>query len=206
MAKLKLEEIADLTNIVPKLDDDDIVKIRESVLNRFSEDKGNLSEWTKKADSAMKLATLGGPLTKNQPYEGSSNVKFPLITNSSIQFASRTMPEIIRGDKVVEVAANGFDPDGSISERAARVSEFMSYQLLLDNDEWQESMDKTLHLLANVGQVFRKIFFDPVKGKYSYTICDPKSVFVSNQIQTLEEAVSISHEFLMGQNDIVSNI
>lgn len=203
MAIKNIEKIIDSPNIVDQLDEEMLVDITKQVIRRFEEDQKSQEEWSKCAKEAIELASLKTE-KKNTPFPNASNVKYPAIATATTQFAARTMPEIVRGEKVAEAKVVGADFDGTKSIRAKNVSEFMSYQLLFNTNEWQESTDRLLHLYSNVGTVFRKVFYDPVKNKYVYRLCKHDEVFVNNEISSLEDASAITHVYLMTLNDIIS--
>src|SRR4029077_7519153 len=53
---------------------------------------------------------------------------------------------------------------GMKRERADRIGQHMSWQLLEEQDEWEDETDKLLHIVPIVGCVFRKTFFDTSVG------------------------------------------
>lgn len=200
-----LNKIVDEPNIINLLDDDDIQKIKTQVIERFDSDQASQAEWVKCADESIKLASLKAEI-KNTPFPNASNVKYPAIATATTQFAARTMPEIVRADKVAEAKVIGMDPTGELQLRANNVSTFMSYQLLFNTNEWQESTDRLLHLYSNVGTVFRKVFYDPIKNKYVFRLCKHNEVIVNNDINSIEEANAITHVYTMSLNEIMSHV
>jgi chaperonin GroES len=51
-------------------------------------------------------------------------------------------------------------PPGAKRERATRVGDHMSWQLLEEMESWEEDTDKLLHILPIVGCTFRKSYYD----------------------------------------------
>lgn len=204
-AKLKLEDIVEMPNIAAELDESDQMIIAKEVVSFFERDKDSRRDWEMDTDKALELAGLKKK-AKNTPWPNASNVKYPLITNAAMQFAARTMPEIIRNGKVVEAFVVGSDPDGSKMERAKRVSTHMSYQLLVANSEFEETTDRLLHMLPIVGTVFKKTYFDPVKQRNVSELCLHDEIFIHNDVKSLDEARRVTHLLFMHKNDIIEKI
>jgi len=202
---IKLDKLKKSSNIADLLDDDELSKISEQVISGYEIDKDSRAEWEEVIDKAMDIAkqTLD---TKNFPWPNSSNIKFPLITKGSIDFASRMLPELIKNDKVVKVASVGADPQNMIARRANRVQQHMSFQLLKQSDDWEESMDKILHVLPVLGTVFKKTYYDPINERPVSEMCLPSKIVVNYNTVSLEKARRVTHEFTFFANDIVERI
>jgi chaperonin GroES len=55
-------------------------------------------------------------------------------------------------------------PPGAIAQRAQRIGEHMSYQLLEEQKGWDADTDTLLHVLPIVGCDFRKSYYNPSEG------------------------------------------
>ena len=202
---IKLEELKKSKNIAELLEDDELAKISQQVISGYDIDKESRAEWEEIIDKAMDIAKQTME-TKNHPWPNASNIKFPLITKGAIDFASRMLPELIKNDKIVKVASVGVDPEGIIARRANRVQEHMSYQILKQSDDWEENMDKVLHVLPILGTVFKKTYFDPINERPVSEMCLPSKIVVNYNTESLEKCRRITHEFTFYTNDIVERI
>jgi chaperonin GroES len=151
-------------NIVPMLDAEIVSKIGMEVTRGYDIDKSSRGEWEKMMQAAMDLA-MQVTQDKNWPWPKAANVKYPLITTGAIQFSARAYPAIIQGEQVVKGMVIGPDPDGTKQERADRIGNHMSYQLLEQIEDWDEDTDKLLMQVAIVGCCFRKTYFDTSLGR-----------------------------------------
>ena len=201
----KLEELKKATNAAELLEKEELEKIAIQVIDGYEIDKDSRGEWEDVIDKAMSIAkqTLE---PKNYPWPNASNIKFPLITKGSIDFASRMLPELIKNDKIVKIASVGADPENLIARRAHRIQEHMSYQLLKQSDDWEENMDKVLHVLPVLGTVFKKTYYDTINQKPVSEMCLPDKIVVNYNTKSLESARRITHEFTFYTNDIVERI
>ena len=104
---LKLDDLQSSKNIVDLLLSDDdgdcrLAEIGEHAVRGYNIDEDSRSEWKHTVDEAMKIAKQSTE-HKNHPWPGASNIKFPLITDAAIDYASRTLPEIITAPVEIDV-------------------------------------------------------------------------------------------------------
>lgn len=144
-------------------DDTWLSDLGAKVVREFEIDWGSAEEWRTTHEKAMKIARQVIE-EKNTPWPGAANVKYPLITVASIQFAARAYPEIIKGDDVVKCRVKGEDPDGQKKKIGERVADHMSWQLTEEMEDWEEDTDRLLHVLPNVGFLYRKTYYNPILG------------------------------------------
>ncbi len=197
----KLYSFLDKANIAEDLDEELIGTIGQRCLRDFQIDKESRADWERLNENGMKLAKQFFE-EKNSPWPKAANVKYPLITTASIQFAARAYPELIQGDNVVKAKIVGKDPEGLKAARAARVKDHMNYQLLEEMEGWEEGADKLLHGLPIAGTWFKKTYFDGSKGINVSESLSPDVVVVNNKAATIETARSISHTFTKHANQI----
>lgn len=101
------------------LTDDVIAKIGEQVCTQYEGDDNARDEWKEVAERALKdMARCKYP-EKDYPWQGASNVHYPLLAQAVMQFNARAYPAIVKGDEAVSVKVVGADngmpvigPDG----------------------------------------------------------------------------------------------
>lgn len=208
----KLRKYIDMDNIAEDLDEKQLQKIGDLVAQGVQIDEDSREEWKNVMEDALKIAKQVKE-EKTTPWPGAANVKYPLITNACIQFNSRTNPEIIQGDKVVRVdnMARKNNEDGSVDpitkqrdDRADRLSNHMSYQLIGESNHWRSDTDKLLMILPCAGVVYRKSFYDPILDVPDTELCLPQDIVINNNVASLEKAQRITHILKLSVNDIVS--
>lgn len=202
---LGIDELRSSDNIAELLDKNELDFIGKQVVEGYDIDEDSRRDWAETIEKAMDIAkqTLE---TKNHPFTNSSNVKYPLITKAAIDFASRIYPEIIQNDKVVKATVIGNDPEGLKLRRATRVSKFISYQLLEESDNWEDGLDKLLHVLPILGTVFKKTYFHPFTRRPMSDLCLPDKIVVNYEVPSLEEARRITHILTFYANDIIERM
>ncbi len=203
MSLKKLIKYQGVVNIADELDEDQLRDIGHMVVRDYMIDEASRSDFIDTMKQAMAIAKQI-PEEKSFPWPGASNVKYPLIAGASIQFAARTYPEIVKGDKVVHVAVLGEDEGGQKTELARRISKQMSDQLLILSNEWEPGTDKLLHMLPIMGTVFRKTYWHEIAGHARSEVVTPDELIINNNVKSLEDARRITHIIYMHKNDIVS--
>jgi chaperonin GroES len=215
MAKKKLE-IKDfigesgqpLPNIADQFDADFLGKLGLKVVQEMDRDLGTMEEWIELTDNAMNIAKQVLEV-KSFPWPNAANVKYPLITGASIQFAARAYAEIIKGNDVVKGQVIGADPTGEKGKRSKRVSRHMSYQLLHQMTEWEPQTDQMLHMIPVVGTCFKKSYFCPLKGRNVSELVKAGPgglIFDNKNTKDLETTRRVTHEFSLYGNDIKERI
>lgn len=199
---LKLEKIVVSPNVAEMLDKEDLVKIGTAVCDEWNIDKTSRSEWEDKTAEAMKLA-LQVMEEKTFPWENASNVKFPVVTLAALQFQARAYPSLIPAPDVVKCRVVGPDPDGSKQLRADRIAEYMSFQVLEEDECWEENTDKVLISQAIVGCAFKKTYFDPaLKHNVSEHVL-AKDLYIPYFAKSLDKASRITQILYVSKNDLI---
>jgi chaperonin GroES len=195
----------DVHNIAKFLSEEELLELGEDVVNEFEMDLNSRKAWADSTAESMMLAKQVRE-AKSDPFPDCSNIKYPLITLATIQFAANTYPLLINNGRVVETNVIGKDPDGKLAERAERVGKYMDYQLLTENTGWEEGMDRLLHSWPIVGTSFKKMYYDTFLRKICIDIIPPEDIIVNNTIKSLESARRITHRFYLHTNDIIERM
>lgn len=185
-ARLSLETIQDSKNLCTELSEDDLETIGNDVVTIFDIDKESRSEWEKKMEDANKLA-LQVKEAKSSPWERASNVKFPLLTIAALQFASRAYPALVKAPDLVKYRKQGSDDNGQKAARSQRISAHMSYQLLEEDEGWEEDHDKALFCLPITGCIFKKSYYDAVDEHNRSPLVLPKNLVVHYYAKSIEK-------------------
>lgn len=192
-------------NLCDRFDQTDLDTIGAWVHEGYLRDKQSRQKWERRTQAAMDLA-LQVYKDKTFPWPNSSNVAFPLITIAALQFHSRAYPAIISGTDVVKCRVIGDDPDGAKTDRASRISTFMSWQCLEQDCSWEEQKDRLLFNLPIVGQVFTKSYYDAGKGyKVDETVLAQDFV-IDYYAKSVEDCPRKTHVIPFFRNDIYSGV
>jgi len=199
----ELKAQAKKINIAEDLDKDELLKIGNRVLLGYHRDLASMEEWLADVKRVEELASLVAQ-KKNYPLPNSANIKFPLITKASYEFSSRTYPEIMKDGKVVKARVIGLHLDEEAAEKAERVADYMNYQLLFENNDWERDLDLLLTRLSLIGFLCKKSYWDPIEQKIKNEICEPEDLIIDAKVKSLHDARRISHVLHVYLNDLIS--
>ncbi|MDY6893833.1 MAG: hypothetical protein SVO01_00220 [Thermotogota bacterium] len=202
---LRAEAAVLVVNLAPKQPKEVISDLTTKVLEGYKLDLDSRADWEKLNTQIIDLAKL---LVKKKTFAGEvvANVKFPLIINACIQFAARAYPEIVKGNEIVKGKVIGNDPEGTKADRAKRICDFMSFQVLNEMNDWEEGVDQLLFTLPAIGCVFKKSYFDSIERRNISETVFADDVIVNYKVESLERAPRISHRIYLYHNEIVERI
>jgi chaperonin GroES len=225
-----LQEYADSRNIAVDMNGEQRDEIGRRVKREYDIDKDSQKEWEECNEEAMKLA-LQVVEPKMYPWKGAANVKYPLLTTASIQFAARAYPAILGQGNPVKAKVVGEDegkpvldeqgqpvidpetqqpqweiPPGHKRNRGDRVARHMSYQLTEEMVEWEEDTDRLLHILPITGLVYRKSYFSPELDRNKSELVLGHHLTVNKNAKSLETVPRATHYFELYPNQIQERI
>lgn len=192
-------------NLTDRLDEDDLRKLGEHIHAGYLRDRQSRYKWERRTQAAMDLA-MQVQKDKNFPWPNCSNVAFPLVTIAALQFHSRAYPSIISGTDVVKCRVIGPDPTGEKTDRAARISNHMSWQCLEEQQEWEEQKDRLLINLPIVGTTFVKSYYDADKGRKVDETVLAQDLVVDYWAKSLETCPRKTHLIPYFRNQIHAGI
>jgi len=199
--KLKLDVIQDSDNIVELLKEEDADNIGREVCQNYEIDEQSRAKWKTKMEDATELA-LQLVTPKTYPWPNSANIKFPLLTIASMQFAARAYPALVKAPDLVKYRVQGSDPDGQKAAKASRISAHMSYQLLEQDEPWEEDQDKAFLALPILGCVFKKSYYDATLGHNCSKTVLPKNLAVHYYAKSIETAERKTEIFELYEREI----
>lgn len=188
-------------NLTGEFDEQDLKAIGNWVFDGYTLDKQSRFKWEKRTDAAMNLA-MQLQKDKNFPWAGCSNIAFPLVTISALQFHARAYPTIISGTDIVKMRVVGQDADGKEQDRADRVSRHMSYQVLEEDTAWEEQHDRLLLILGIVGCSFVKTYRDPALGHNVSELVMARDLVLNYWAKSVESCSRKTHRIPLSRNTI----
>ena len=209
------QEILDNPDDFP--DGEDLLgRIGQKVVREYEIDVQSRSEWLDRSKKAMALA-MQIAKTKTTPWEGASNIIYPLIASAAIQFAARAYPALVPGEDIVKGDTVGRDdgfpeldpqtqkpvqgPDGKVvwkikpgakRERSDRIAQHMSWQLTTEQTEWQEETDRLTLILPIVGCAFRKTYYDVNLQRNVGCLVRAEDLVINYRAKSMETAPRIT--------------
>ncbi len=192
-------------NIAEMLSDDQLHEIVEDASVGFDLDESSCQDWIDMNKEALKMikSEAKSEHTKNYAH---SKVIYPLLASATIQLSSRLIPHLVRNDKVAECAVLGPDPDGIKAAKAELVSNFFSYDLLIDSKSWLKESHKLIQMLCAWGTAYRKLYYDEGQDKVLSEVLSPEDVIINANTSSIEKSRRITIRNYMTKNQITEQI
>jgi chaperonin GroES len=197
--KIKLDAAAIASpNLCERFSKEDLTRLGTWALDGYQQDKASRKEWERRMMKAMRMA-MQITKPKNKPWPNCSNVAFPLVTISAIQFHSRAYPAMIPGPELVR-----YNSPNQI--RAGRVGTHMSYQMLEESATWEETHDRLIYNVAIVGCAFKKSYHDSVLGQNVSDLVMAKDLVMDYYAKSVDACVRKTHRIPLYRNEVYERV
>jgi chaperonin GroES len=190
-------------NATDMLEQDQLDYIGGYICEGIKNDLTSREGWEQDIDEWLKLAAQVRE-DKSFPWPDSANVKYPILTIASTQFASRAYSALLSGPDYVQGRVIGKDESGEKTDIAIKIGKHMSYQLKEEMTEWEQDMDRLLHTLPITGTAFKKSYYDPSLLRNVSEFVSPKDLIIDYHAKSLEKAYRKTHILNYTQNELVS--
>lgn len=192
-------------NLADFLEDSVLSGIGQKVVRDVEIDEQSRKEWKDRyqrwLDMAMQVREA-----KSFPWPKAANIKFPLLTVAAIQFQARAYPAIVDGSNLVKGRVLGPDPDGSKRDRADRIGQHMTWQLLYKMPGWEEETDRLLLILPICGCVFRKTYYDSVQNTNCSEMVSGEDFIINYWAKSLDSTPRYTHRLRFYPHEVKEKI
>lgn len=227
--KLTFEEILDANNLAEILSEEQSAGVVAQVMERYNTDLQSRAEKQKQLQNIIKLA-LAVNEEKSFPFQGASNVIYPLIATACIEFGARCYPEIFKDGAIVKAKVIGSDAGqqmkdfdgtdvfedeeqtkpvmenvGAKMKRGMRIATVMNYQLNEEIPNFEPDMDSLFHALPALGTLFKKIYYDSETKLPCIELIYPDKLIINDFASCLEKA-PITHLVEKYPQDVLRSI
>lgn len=138
---------------------------------------------------------------KDFPWPKAASVKYPLITNACIDFASRIYPAVWQDG---DVAKTKFYSDNKDYDAGKRIANYLNYCLAERIPGWNQNLDKLTTALPINGLMLKKVYFDPEIMTVRSELVFPQDLFVPSDASELSDAPYYFHRYTRTRRDIIS--
>lgn len=194
------QEVPFYANLAEVLDPTEMSRIGNEMLQLFDADKASRADWEQMYSKGLEL--LGLKLEeRTKPFRGAAGVSHPMLTEAIVQFQSQAMKELMPAGGPVRTQIVGKESLDK-AQQAARVQDFMNYQITSVMEEYTPEMDQALFYLGYGGSTFKKIYFEPSLGRMVSKLCLADDVYIPyNGSSVMSQCPRITHRIAMDSND-----
>ena len=188
-------------NLADYMDNGELSGLAEELVEDFDKDVMDRKDWIKTYVDGLKLLGLNYE-ERTEPWQGACGVFHPMLTESVVRFQSEAMMETFPAMGPVKTQIVGAI-DKMREEAAARVREDMNYQLTDVMTEYRPEHEKMLWSLPLAGSAFKKVYFDPSKGRQVAVFIPAEDIVVPFGASSIEDAERVTHVMRKTENEII---
>jgi hypothetical protein len=187
-------------NLAEFMDDSVLDTLGKDLVEDFDKDVGDRKDWIQTYVDGLKLLGLKYE-DRTEPWQGACGVFHPMLTESVVRFQSESMMETFPAMGPVKTQIVGAI-DLMREEAAARVRDDMNYQLTEVMTEYRAEHEKLLWSLPLAGSAFKKVYYDPSKGRQVATFIPAEDIVVPYGASNLEDAERVTHVMRKTKNEL----
>jgi len=187
-------------NLAELMDDKELATLATDLIADFEKDMSDRKDWVQTYIDGLKLLGLKYE-ERTEPWQGACGVFHPMLTESVVRFQSEAMMETFPAMGPVKTQIVGAI-DKYREECAARVREDMNFQLTEVMTEYRSEHEKLLWALPIAGSAFKKVYYDPSKGRQVAMFIPAEDMVVPYGASNLEEAERVTHIMRKTENEI----
>ena len=188
-------------NLADFMDDSQLEALGNDLVAEFEKDIGDRKDWMQTYVDGLKLLGLKYE-ERTEPWEGACGVFHPMLTESVVKFQSEGITETFPAMGPVKTQIIGKDTKEKI-EAAERVKEDMNYQLTEVMQEYRPEHEKMLWSLPLAGSAFKKVYYDPSKGRQVAIFIPAEDIVVPYGASSLETSERVTHVMRKTKNEVL---
>ena len=188
------------SNLAEYMDESVLQELASDLVADFDKDITDRSDWAETYVEGLKLLGLKYE-ERTEPWAGACGVFHPMLTESVVRFQSESIMETFPAAGPVKTQIIGKD-DVKTQEAASRVRDDMNYQLTSEMQEYRPEHEKLLWNLPIAGSAFKKVYYDPSKGRQVSMFIPAEDIVVPYGASSIESADRVTHVMRKTANEM----
>ena len=188
-------------NLAEIMDDSDLKSLSSDLIEDFDKDTADRRDWIRTYVEGLKLLGLRYE-ERTEPWQGACGVFHPMLTESVVRFQSEGITETFPAMGPVKTKIIGKETPEK-EEAAERVQEDMNYQLTEVMTEYRPEHEKLLWSLPITGSAFKKVYYDPAKGRQMAVFIPAEDLVVPYGARDIESSERVTHVMRKTKNEVL---
>lgn len=188
-------------NLAELMDERDLQSLATTLLEDFEKDNSDRKEWAQTYVEGLKLLGLKYE-DRTEPWPGACGVFHPMLTEAVVRFQSEAITETFPAAGPVKSQIIGKETPQKV-DAATRVRDDMNFQLTEVMQEYRPEHEKLLWNLPLAGSAFKKVYFDPSKGRQVSVFIPAEDIVVPFGASSIESAERATHVMRKTKNELV---
>ena len=188
-------------NLADLLDDSVLSSISSDLVDDFEKDQGDRKDWVQTYVDGLKLLGLKYE-ERTEPWQGACGVFHPMLTESVVRFQAEGIMETFPASGPVKTQIIGKETPQK-EESSLRVQQDMNYQLTEVMTEYRPEHEKLLWSLPITGSAFKKVYYDPSKGRQVAVFIPAEDIVVPYGASSIEDSERVTHVMRKTKNEVI---
>ena len=194
------DEVGFYDNLADVIDPDERSRIALELQSLFEADKASRSEWENMYSKGLELLGLKME-ERTKPFRGAAGTVHPMLTEAIVQFQSQALKELMPAGGPVRTQILGKETLEK-AQQAARVQDFMNYQITSVMKEYTPEFDQLLFYTGYGGSTFKKVYYDEQIGRMVSKLVLADDLYIPYYgSSVMSECPRITHRIAMDSND-----
>lgn len=199
------DELGFYDNLAESIDPQDLGHIFITLQALFDADKSSRGQWEEMYAKGLDLLGLKME-DRTQPFRGASGVVHPMLTEAIIQFQAQSFKELMPAGGPVRTQTLGKETLDKV-QQAARVQDFMNYQITAVMKEYTPEFDQLLFYTGYGGSTFKKVYYDAQLGRMVSRLVLADDLFIPyHGSSVISECRRITHRIAMDSNEFKKRV
>ena len=187
-------------NLADVIDEAELNRISSDLVGSIEDDLSSREDWEDTYKTGLEFLGMKTE-ERTEPFEGSSGVIHPLLAESVTQFQAQAYRELLPATGPVRTQVVGAQNE-MLVKQAERVKDYMNYMITYEMEEYDPELDQMLFYLPVTGSTFKKVYFDPLKGRAVSKFLHAEDIIVPYGATDLLSSPRITHRLTMDSNEI----
>ena len=188
-------------NLADLIDERELDSLGGELIDDFEKDQQDRKEWIQTYVEGLKLLGLRYE-ERTEPWQGACGVFHPMLTESVVRFQAEGIMETFPAAGPVKTKIIGRETPET-TDASERVQEDMNYQLTEVMTEYRPEHEKMLWNLPIAGSAFKKVYYDPSKGRQMAVFIPAEDIIVPYGASNLETAERVTHVMRKTENEVI---
>ena len=165
-------------NIVDDIDDGELNTLATRLLQDIERDKKAREKREKDYEEAIKRTGLGKETPGGADFEGASKAVHPMLTESVVDFQSRSIKELMPPNGPVKIYIPDEEHDPDRTKKAERIKNYMNWQFLVQMPDFRSELEQLLSQTPLGGSQYMRLVWDEQKKRPVPTYWPADDVYI----------------------------
>ncbi len=188
-------------NLALDFDDKFLDNLGEEIVEQLEGDIEERRPWRDRFERGMEMMGLVESDIDDGPFPGASNAVHPLLIEARTQFWARALGELWPPDGPAKGKVMGAQTE-QLNQRAARVSEYMNFDLTVQDEAYMDEMSSMTWDLPFYGSCFDKTFNDPILNQNVTIYVPADDMIVPAEARSLRTTPRFAHRMRKWPNEV----